>query len=63
MLVGGWPGHLGSSVEDNGAAVYHYRDNTGLEVDAVVDAGPGRWAAFEIKLGVGKGSTRPRGRC
>ncbi len=34
----------------NGADVFHYRDNTGLEVDAVVDAGPGRWAAFEIKL-------------
>ena len=36
------------------AKVYHYRDNTGLEVDAIVDAGPGRWAAFEIKLGVGR---------
>ena len=38
----------------SGAAVYHYRDNTGLEVDAVVEAGPGRWAAFEIKLGAGR---------
>ncbi len=37
-----------------GATVRHYRDNTGLEVDAVVDAGPGRWAAFEIKLGAGR---------
>lgn len=37
-----------------GATVRHYRDNTGLEVDAVVDAGPGRWAAFEIKLGTGR---------
>ena len=36
------------------ARVYHYRDNTGLEVDAIVDAGPGRWAAFEIKLGAGR---------
>ena len=36
------------------ASVYHYRDNTGLEVDAVVDAGPGRWAAFVIKLGAGR---------
>ena len=34
--------------------VYHYRDNTGLEVDAIVDAGPGRWAAFEVKLGQGR---------
>jgi predicted AAA+ superfamily ATPase len=31
--------------------VYHYRDNSNLEVDAIVDCG-GRWAAFEIKLGV-----------
>ena len=38
----------------SGASVFHYRDNTGLEVDAVVDAGPGRWAAFEIKLGTGR---------
>ena len=36
------------------AKVYHYRDNTGMEVDAIVDAGPGRWAAFEIKLGAGR---------
>ncbi|MEN8377013.1 MAG: DUF4143 domain-containing protein [Gemmatimonadota bacterium] len=33
------------------ATVLHYRDNTGLEVDAVVEARDGRWAAFEIKLG------------
>ena len=33
--------------------VYHYRDNTGLKVDAIVDVAPDRWAAFEIKLGVG----------
>ena len=38
----------------SGATVCHYRDNTGLEVDAVVDAGPGRWAAFKIKLGAGR---------
>lgn len=37
-----------------GARVYHYRDNTGLEVDAIVEAGPGRWAAFEIKLGISR---------
>ena len=35
------------------ASIYHYRDNTGLEVDAIVQANDGRWAAFEIKLGVG----------
>ena len=33
------------------ATVLQYRDNTGLEVDAIVEAADGRWAAFEIKLG------------
>ena len=36
------------------ATVLHYRDNTGLEVDAIVDGGSERWAAFEIKLGAGR---------
>ena len=31
--------------------LFHYRDNTGLEVDAVVELPDGRWAAFEVKLG------------
>ncbi|MDZ7732994.1 MAG: DUF4143 domain-containing protein [Acidimicrobiia bacterium] len=31
--------------------VYHYRDNYGLEVDAVIQCAGGEWAAFEIKLG------------
>ena len=31
--------------------VYHYRDNKGLEVDAIVDCQEGRWGAFEVKLG------------
>lgn len=35
----------------NDAEVRHYRDNTGLEVDAIVDSANGAWAAFEIKLG------------
>lgn len=33
--------------------VLQYRDNTGLEVDAVVQRPDGRWAAFEVKLGTG----------
>ena len=33
------------------ATVLQYRDNTGLEVDAIVEMGDGRWAAFEVKLG------------
>ncbi len=32
-------------------SVEHYRDKNGLEVDAVVTAGDGRWGAFEVKLG------------
>lgn len=32
-------------------AVHHYRDNTGLEVDAIAELGDGHWAAFEVKLG------------
>ena len=31
--------------------VYHYRDETGLETDAIVELRDGRWAAFEVKLG------------
>ncbi len=34
-----------------GGSVLHYRDNKGLEVDAIVELADGRWAAFEIKLG------------
>lgn len=33
--------------------VFQYRDNTGLEVDAIVELGRGRWGAFEVKLGSG----------
>ena len=36
-----------------GGTVLHYRDNKGLEVDAVVELADGRWAGFEIKLGPG----------
>lgn len=34
-----------------GAEVMHYRDESGLEVDAIVERANGDWAAFEIKLG------------
>lgn len=36
------------------ATVLHYRDNTGLEVDAIVEGSDGQWAAFEVKLGQGQ---------
>ena len=35
------------------ARVSQYRDSGGLEVDAIVEAGDGRWMAFEVKLGQG----------
>ena len=38
----------------NDADVYHYRDNTGLEVDAIVEDRQGGWCAFEVKLGMGQ---------
>ena len=34
-----------------GGTVKHYRDNAGLECDAVVHLEDGRWAGIEIKLG------------
>ena len=36
------------------ATVHHYRDNTGLEVDAVVQTRQGDWCAFEAELDVGQ---------
>ncbi len=38
----------------NDAKVYHYRDSSGLEVDAIVQKYNGDWSAFEIKLGTGQ---------
>ena len=34
-----------------GGTVKHYRDSRGLECDAVVHTGKGKWGAIEIKLG------------
>jgi len=36
------------------AEVFQYRDNTDLEIDAIVETTDGRWAAFEVKLGTGR---------
>jgi predicted AAA+ superfamily ATPase len=36
------------------AQVLQYRDSNGVEIDAIVQAADGRWAAFEIKLGSGQ---------
>ena len=34
------------------AQVFAYRDESGLEADAVIEMPDGRWAAFEVKLGL-----------
>jgi predicted AAA+ superfamily ATPase len=36
-----------------GGKVFHYRDSSGLKVDAIVEYADGTWGAFEIKLGMG----------
>ena len=33
-----------------GAEVFHYRDDTGLETDAVIKRDDGAWMAVEVKL-------------
>ena len=33
------------------AKLYHYRDEKGREIDAVIELSDGKWGAFEIKLG------------
>ncbi|MDR0560615.1 MAG: DUF4143 domain-containing protein [Prevotellaceae bacterium] len=38
----------------NDAEVFHYRDSSNLEIDAIVQKRNGDWAAFEIKLGIGQ---------
>ena len=40
-------------VDAMGGSVYHYRDKTGLEADAVIVLDDGRWALVEAKLGSG----------
>lgn len=37
--------------ESFGAQIFHYRDDSGREIDAVVELPDGTWGAFEIKLG------------
>lgn len=37
--------------EANDGQLFHYRDKSGLEADAVICLADGRWAAIEVKLG------------
>ena len=36
------------------AKLFHYRDSSGLEADAVIEMGDGAWGAFQIKLGANR---------
>jgi hypothetical protein len=38
--------------QTSGGRVYHYRDSSGLEVDAIVELPSGQYIAIEIKLGI-----------
>ena len=38
-------------VEPQRGQVFHYRDETGLEADAIIEYADGTWAAIEAKLG------------
>ena len=51
VRVDGHQGICGSTPQAVEAEVFHYREKGGLEVDAIVEADDGRWAAFEVKLG------------
>ena len=42
---------LKTYAEANDATVYFYRDNTGLEIDAVIETFAGSWIPIEVKLG------------
>ncbi|WP_366180399.1 DUF4143 domain-containing protein [Actinomyces timonensis] len=43
--------HLQVFAEALGGQVYHYRDKSGREADAVVELPDGRWGLVEVKLG------------
>ena len=45
---------LGIYASSIGAEQYHYRDDSGTEVDSIIEMPDGNWAAIEIKLGANK---------
>ena len=47
--------------ESFGAQIFHYRDDSGREIDAVVELPDGTWGAFEIKLGANQIDEAARG--
>ena len=49
-MPGQYP-HLAVYSRACGADVSHYRDNTNLEFDAIIQSRQGNWCSFEVKLG------------
>lgn len=45
---------LRSMIEAHFGAAYHYRDNTGLEIDLILEFADRAWAAIEVKLGASR---------
>ena len=45
--------NLRTYADVGGGEVFHYRDSSGHEIDAIVEYPDGEWGAFEIKLGFG----------
>ncbi|GHV13208.1 ATPase [Spirochaetia bacterium] len=43
--------------ESMGASAYHYRDESNLEADMILERADGQWAALEIKLGANQTDT------
>ncbi len=37
--------------QTNGGSVFHYRDKTGLEADAIIHLNDNKWGLVEVKLG------------
>lgn len=46
--------YAGAHPDISAVPVRYYRDDSGLEADAIVELADGRWAAFEFKLGAAK---------
>ena len=49
-----WSVALSSTVEARFGRAYDYRDNTGLEVDLILEFEDRTWAAIEVKLGASR---------
>ena len=46
--------HLVTYFDELDVNVFHYRDSSGLEADAIIQTRSGEWLAIEVKLGAGQ---------